>query len=237
MSKNIGSLIRSAADMPNPTRKDKFIRTYSKQTERKDKFHLKIVLTQCSYIRLPVWFVSTLVLLAALTVAGINENVLLLTSSLIPFVSGIAVWETFRSQIYGMSELEGATFFSVRGVIFTRMLGIGVVNVFLLIALSFICSINGEFGLIRSGVSLLIPYLITSIAGIEFERTSIGRKNVLGCLGISAVVSVLTLVFAENNFILPESYNALRYVFTVLLIAFECVEIIKTYRWEKLSWN
>lgn len=45
-----------------------------------------------------------------------------------------------------------------------------------------------------TGAMLTIPYLLSSITSMELERTTIGRKNVMGCIMVSAIISGIMIV-------------------------------------------
>ena len=127
MTKNLLQSMKELTPCPNPCRKDMFLRMYRKRTGSKKTEICEMIKSQFTYISAPIWITTFAALFIALWGAFTKHNVITGIAALMPFVSGFAVFESFRSRMYGMSELEGATLFSLRGVFFARTVCIGSV--------------------------------------------------------------------------------------------------------------
>ena len=237
MNSSIKKALSDAAPSPDHNRKDQFVRAYKRMYVRAQISTVDILRSQFGYIRMPVWLIS----LAALIVAilGIHEDreVVFAVSAIMPFVSGIAVFDFMRSGMYGMTELESVTIVSKRGMLFARFVCVGASHIALLTILVVIMGKQSGYGCLMTGVLLTIPYLISSIASMELERTALGRKNVMGCIVVSALVSGLIIALHNKREFFAEGYQVIWCLAAIALIIMECIEIRKSFRWEEYAWN
>ena len=237
MNSRIRRTLSEAASTPDYNRKDQFIRAYRRKYARTQISTIDIIRNQFGYIRMSVWLIS----LAALAVAiwGINEDseVVFAVSAIMPFVSGIAVFDFLKSGMYEMTELESVTYVSKRGILFARFICIGVAHIALLALLAFIVGKQSSYGCLMTGAMLTIPYLLSSITSMELERTTIGRKNAMGCIIVSAIISGIMIVLNNERWFFAEINQGVWYIAAIVLIIMECIEIKKTFRWEEYAWN
>lgn len=222
---------------PNPERKDEFIRKCRKYDiyEHPKTYHF--ICRQIAYIRIPVWIISFLALLISVWGIHGNQKMLYAISAVMPFISAIAVVETFRSKMYGMAEMESTTLISVRGILFARIFSIGISHIILLAVLTVIVSRYSGLGFFMTGAFLTIPYLISSVVCLELERISWGRKNVYISLAVSVIVSACMFVFQNQRYLLTETYKWIWYLTAVVLIILECRSLKKCFSWEDYAWN
>jgi hypothetical protein len=157
-----------------------------------------MLLQQVRYIRLSVWAIS----LAFIAFALIGSWMQLpetdeLIPVLMPFLAVVSVLENRRSKKFGMTELEMVTRFSLRSVIFARMIILGVA--FLLILVITAPVVATAFGgeIIVTAVHMLIPYLLTMIISLQVERSSLGRKLEYGSLSVAALIAV-SMIWMRN---------------------------------------
>lgn len=222
---------------PNSDRKDDFIRKCRKYNIYETPKTYRLICRQIAYIRKPVWLISFLALM--ISVWGIygNTEIVYAIAAIMPFVSGIAVIETFRSRMHGMTEMESVTLISMRGIIFARVFCIGISHILLLFTLTMIVSRYSELGFFMTGAFLTIPYLISSIVCFELERSLWGRKNVFISLVVSVIVSSGMLVLQNQRYLLTEQYKWIWYLTEVVLIFLECRSLKKCFYSEDFAWN
>lgn len=237
MNGSMKRALSNAAPSPDHHRKDQFIRDYRRKYAGAQISTVDIIKSQFGYIRMPVWLISLAALLVAIWGIQGDGKVIFVVSAMMPFVSGIALFDFLRSGMHGMTELECVTLVSKRGILFARLLCVGVVHVALLAALVAIVGRQSGYGTLLTGAMLTIPYLLSSIASLELERTTFGRKNVTSCIVVSAIVSGVIIVFQNQQVLFTEKYHSLWYLVAVLLIIMECIEIRKTFRWEEYAWS
>ena len=238
MNKDKLKLIRNAKVYPDPAGKDVFLRKYRKRAGAVHYSGWDMIRSQIGYIRMPVWIAS----LAALAVAVIglphDGNVIFAAAAMMPFVSGIAVLESFRAERFGLSEMEGVTLFSRRGILFARIVCVGTVHIALLLLITILIGTREGYGLAMTGSILTMPYLISSIVNMELERTEFGRKSALPGLGVAAIMSAAVLVIKEEEVIFQNNYFIFWYLLTAVLIVMELMEIRKTFHMEEnYAWN
>lgn len=236
MSK-INNELADATPSPDPIRKDHFIRIYRRKASAANLSMRSLLISQVTYISAPVWGITLIVLFLVLYAIHTDQDIIFLTSLLTPFVSGIAIFDSFRSQFYSLTEMESASLFSLRGIFFAKMICIGIVHIFFILLLSFIISPHTRFSCIKTGIIITMPYLLSSIICLKAERSVLGRKNPFICLEISALISALVFftkaISKEITYTLPELWFIL--FITLALLAGN--EIRKTLKWEEYLWN
>ncbi|WP_458458637.1 hypothetical protein [Pseudobutyrivibrio sp.] len=239
MSKNIREAMREVAPMLDSAKKDVFIRRYRKMSGRTELGVVDLLKSQMFYIRMSVWIISIAVLVIGILEINLNPNreSVFYIAALMPFVSAIAVFDSMRSRMYGMDELEGATRISGRGILFARLVCIGTVHLALLLALLIVVGTSSEYGFVITGAIITIPYLISSIACMILERTEIGRRNAFGCVLVSAVTAFMILAIKDEKVLFERNYRWIWLVLFVFFAALECIEIRKTFRLEEYEWN
>ncbi len=236
MSKMTNKLA-DASPAPDPIRKDHFIRTYRSKAGAANLSMRSLILSQINYISAPVWVTTLAVLFLVLYAVHTDQDIIFLTASLTPFVSGIAIFDSFRSQFYSMTEMESASLFSLRGIFFAKMICIGIVHIFFILMLSLIISPHTRFSYIKTGIIITMPYLLSSIICLKAERSILGRKNPFICLGISALISALVFftkaISKRITYTLPEFW----FILFITLAVLAGNEIRKTLKWEEYLWN
>lgn len=183
--------LRELWQVPAPRRRDAFLagRTLPAMS------HCAFVLTQAAYIRKRVWALSAAVFFA---VAGITaecqREVLGIVAAAMPFLALIAVQEQTRSAVYNMTELELATRFSTKSIMLARMGLLGSFHLALLFLLLPLLALYEQTGVWRTGVYLLVPYLMTTFLSMVCSRKVRGRETLYLCLGNAVLVGSLQAV-------------------------------------------
>ncbi len=198
--KQLKRILATAFEAPPPQRKQAFLRALPICYVN----HFSLVLTQAGYIRRSTWVLSAAVFAAALGAAHqAGTDGLWLAGALMPFAAMAAVTETGRSARHGMEELELSTRFGLKSVVLARMGIVGLVH-FLLLAL---LAALGQTRALRTGVYLLVPYLLTDALGLAAVRRVQGREGLYICgstavltAGASAALSMVRTVYAPESF-------------------------------------
>ena len=230
--------IRNGFTTPPPEKKDEFIRNIRGMKDQRDIKGFQVVMSQIAYIRKPVWIITLIVLLAGVLKLHSEEyQTITLVSALMPFVSGIAVLESFRSRIYKMNEMEGVTIFSIRGIMLARITAIGISHLILLIVMTIVVGGENGYGYMLTGAFLVIPYLLSAVISMEAERSFIGRRSSLLCIGISGIISILVFLVHSRPVIYTETFSPFWICLAAILILAEVFELRKTIRTEVYVWN
>lgn len=181
--------LRRAFAAPPPEGKPAFLDSLP----RRQVGRLAFVALQARYIRKWVWFLFAAVLAVGL-LAGrwAQQELLWWLSALTPFLATALTAELGRSAHYGMEELEMATRFSLRSVLLGRMAVLGLCG---LTALGLLLALlPNTAGLLRTGLHLLTPYLLSALLGLEIVRRFRGTEGFYGTLAAGVAVSALALL-------------------------------------------
>lgn len=238
MNNKLKRSIQKAFEPPKPNQKEKtrFLRTLPQPRISMFRF----ILVQATYMRKMTLVFSVLLLLPAVIGANyISENTLWIVSAFVPILGLLAVAEGNRSMMYGMSEFEMSTRFSLKSVVLARMSILGLINFAVIAILTPLCRIGNDFSLLQTGMYLLVPYLLTVNFSLWIARRVNGKETIYGCMCAAVIVSgINTGLHFVTDLIYQEIYTgwwlALS-VFLLIELAYEIHCTIK--RTEEYTWN
>lgn len=193
MDRELKNRLADAFHAPEPEKKESFI----KNLRPREIGIPEMIITQIPYIRFPIWLFSLLTAAVAMggAVLGMEDTEFLITV-LMPFNAAIAVFEAHRSRRYGMSELEMATRFSLRSVVFARLVILGIVSGIVLATASPVIAASFGRSTLLTAIRILIPYLITMMISLIIERSSLGRTHGYASFVIAgASLALMTWVY------------------------------------------
>lgn len=236
MKSDVKRILEMEFETPEPKRKTEFLNNI--EQPRISTF--SILLTQISYIRKRVWFVSALIMVCAImSIRYVGGDCVWAISAMMPFIALCAVIENARSKTYSMSELEMAARFSLKSITLARLGAIGFVHLLIFSVLVFVVDSKVFLSFLQVGIYLLVPYLLTAVLGLMAVRKMHGREVLYVCVSIAVMVSFLSLILRAN---IPQLYEEKYFiwwcVFTVYLIVKvgnECKMMI--FQTEELAWN
>ncbi len=217
---------------PEPKRKKAFLRTLPRQ----EASLWTMLLSQAAYIRKWVWAVSFLLFGSVVLLAQHMElECIWVLSAVMPFGALLIILEFARSTAYGMAELEMTSRFSLRTVLLARMSMLGATQLLGLIPAAMVSGVQ----LLKSGVYILVPYLLTAVLGMMAVRRLPGRENMFVCGSISAGVCVLGLI---SRLYVPELYGAEGFAWWLFIAVLLVPVLMKEYgktmnHLEELTWN
>lgn len=224
------------APMPNQREKARFLRMLPKAKISTWQF----ILAQLSYLRKWVLALSILLLFPALIGAYyISQDTLWVISSLIPFLGLLAVTESTRSAMYGMSEFELSTRFSLKCVVLARLSILGGMDMIVLCFLIPLCCACSKFSLLQTGIYLFVPYLLTVNLSLWLTRVFHTKEAVYGCAGVAIAVSVTNAgLHFMADFVYQASYMNRWMILFFLLIGKMIYELYYTMKQtEEYVWN
>lgn len=196
MNKTYRKLLQSAFDPPPPLHKNEFLRNLPSPPMSLTRF----LCSQIGYIRKRIWFLDAVVLAAALLFAPrLAESAIWTAAALVPLMAVSVIAESGRSQRFGMSELEMASRFSLRSVIFSRLVILGGANIFVFTALIFVVGSAAGTSFLQTGVYLLCPYFITTSLCLWATRHIHSADSIYVCLGIAIFMSAIPLLHQLLN--------------------------------------
>lgn len=225
-------LLRQMFSAPEPKRKRVFLRTLPRQKAGLWSF----LLSQTAYIRKWVWVISFLLFGSVVLLAQYMElECIWVLSAVMPFGALLLILEFARSTSYGMAELEMTSRFSLRTVLLARMSMLGAAQLLGLLPVAMVLGVQ----LLKSGVYILVPYLLTAVLGLMAMRRLPGRENMFVCGSISVGVCVLCPI---SRLYVPELYGAEGLVWWMFATVLLTVVLMKEYgktmnHLEDLTWN
>lgn len=174
------------APQPNQQEKVRFLRSLPQPSISMFRF----ILTQATYMR-KLTFVFSILLLFPAVIGAVNvaEHTLWIVSAFVPILGLLAVTESTRSMMYGMSEFEMSTRFSLKSVVLARMSILGLINFTIIAVLIPLCRIGNRFSLLQTGMYLIVPYLLTVNFSLWIARRVNGKETMYGCMCVAVIVS------------------------------------------------
>lgn len=204
--KKLKRALNEAYRVPAPVKKAAFL----KQHRRRELGRWELVAIQAGYIRWWIWAASLALFGAILWVACPQSQGLgaWYASALTPFLAVLVVVENGRSKVYQMEELELACRMAQHSVLLARMVILGLFHLALLAGLMPPLSVWGAAGMVRTGVYLLTPYLLTAAVGMELTRRVRGRECLLACAGAAVLVSGFGILLMNRRLLdgMPEYF-------------------------------
>ena len=224
MKQETKTYLQEAFAAPEPERKKDFLKSAVPVQISMFDF----VKTQISYIRKRVWVVSVLIFaLALMCVDCVGKESIWVISSLIPFIALCAVTESARSATYGMTELEMSARFSLKSVTLARMVSIGMLHLVILCVLIPVTGGTSYLPIFRTGIYLIVPYLLTSVLGLMVVRRLHDREIVYACMGCAVLVSLLCAY--TRNF-LSWVYGEKYFIWWCALVMYLLVKVYREYK-------
>ena len=238
MSNQLKRSIQKAFAAPQPNRQEKirFLRTLPRSRISMFRF----ILVQASYMRKMTLVFSVLLLLPAVIGANyISENTLWIVSAFVPILGLLAVAESTRSTMYGMSEFEMSARFSLKSVVLARMSILGLTNFAVIAVIAPLCRIGNDFSLLQTEMYLIVPYLLTVNFSLWLTRHINDKETIYVCMCVAAIVSgINTGLHFVTDLIYQEIYTGWWIALSVFLfigLAYEIHCTIK--RTEEYTWN
>lgn len=236
MNKKLKRALKKSFEAPIPTRKREFLRNIQQPPIHNFEF----VITQAAYIRKWVWGLSILIFFIAFAATWrINKNILWCISALMPLLALAVLTECGRAEFYGMAEFELSTRFSMKSVVLARLGIIGISTLILLCAVIPFIAVNSKITILKTGIYIICPYLLTAFLGFWAVRHIRGKESFYTCVGIAIGVSGANVIFPQMFSILYEEQYFIWWIATLVMLcigtANQCYEMIK--QTEELAWN
>ena len=253
-NQELKKILEKALSAPEPKKKAEFI----KSVEVPKLSILGFMLQQICYVRKMTWFISFFVSACAfLCVNYIGKDSVWVISSMMPVIALCAVTESARSKTYGMAELEQASRFSLKSVMFARM---GIMSfLHLIIFITLIPLVGKKMISMSTGISMLqivqenawnpegiyarisvylfVPYLLTSVLCLIAVRKMHGKELNYICMGIAVGVGFLNVLLKAN---IPGFYEEKKVIWWFVIAIYLGAVLWKEYgkvmyQWEEFA--
>lgn len=218
--------------------------------KRKEEFFQRLELPGISFwgfLRLQIpyigkWNWCVAVILFCLALEGgrwFKEEAVWAVGALTPFLAMAVAVESRRSVRYGMEELELSCRFSLKTVVFSRLLILGIGNLVILLILILTSTGMTSVNLAYTGTGILFPYLLTSFLDFSLMRKIHRQEGFYVCAAVTGMVSLGDLLFSVVLDLTPALFgrgNVLWGVGILLVLTVrEYLKIIK--QSEEYVWN
>ena len=238
MNNKLKRSIQKAFEPPKSNQQEKirFLRTLP--TTRVSMF--RFILVQASYMRKMTLVFSVLLLLPAVIGANyISENTVWIVSAFVPILGLLAVTEGNRSMMYGMSEFEMSTRFSLKSVVLARMSVLAVLDFIVLVCAFPLCCTGSRFSLLQRGLYLLMPYMLTVNISLWIIRHFQSREAIYVCMSVAVLVGGANVgLHFITDLIYQNAYIVWWFILSVLLLVGMAHEIYLTIKQtEEYTWN
>jgi len=236
MKSDVKKVLEMAFETPEPKRKTEFL----KNIEQPRISTFSILLTQISYIRKRVWFISAVIMACAImSIRYVGQDCIWAVSAMMPFIALCVVTENARSKTYGMSELEMASRFSFRSITLARLGAIGFVHLLIFSVLVFVVDSKVLLSFLQVGIYLLTPYLLTAVLGLMAVRKMHGKDVLYGCVSIAVMVSFLSMILRAN---IPQMYAEKYFIWWCVFAVYLMVKVgneckMMIFQTEEMAWN
>ena len=215
MKNELKDALNVAFYAPNPRNKQAFL----KKLRPREVGMIEMLFQQVRYIRVSVWVLSAAIIALAILGSWMSrEETGELIPVIMPLMAAVSILENNRSRKYGMSELEMVTRFSLRSVIFARMLILGLA-LLLMIAITspiLVMAFGGE--ILITAMHMLIPYLVTMTICLQVERSIWGRRLEYGTLAIAMLITALMVWIRNYDMALVNGYMEMVKNWGVLIV-------------------
>ncbi len=236
MNRELKKEIAKVFDAPTPSSKAQFIRSLPRPY-----ISTKVLIVrQIPFIKKSVWLLSILIFLPVIWAASFaSQNVVWIVSAFTPFLALLLITESTKSTIYGMNELEMATRFSLRSVVFAKMIILGVFNFAIFCIIIPICHIANSTSLLQTGVYLFVPYLLTMSINLYLVRHFRNKESIYMCMAVSVFVSGANMSLRYMaDFLFQTSYLIWWIMAALLLLGITAKELYYTFKkTEGILWN
>lgn len=236
MNKKLKRALKESFGAPAPVKKKEFLRSIQKPSISTFEF----VCTQAAYIRKWVWGLSAVIFVTAVIgFEWIDKNLLWCISSFMPLLALAFLSQCGRAEVYGMAEFELSTRFSMKSVVLARLGIIGISTLVLLCVVTLFIATNSKVTVLKTGVYIICPYLLTVFLGFWAVRNIHRKESFYFCTGIAMAVSCANIILPQLFSILYARQNFIWWLAALVILcigmANQCYKMIK--QTEELAWN
>lgn len=224
------------APQPNQQEKSRFIRALPQPRISLFRF----ILVQATYMRKMTYVFSILLLFpAVIGAANVAEHTLWIVSAFVPILGLLAVTESTRSTMYGMSEFEMSTRFSLKSVVLAKMSVLGALDFVILACTIPLCCKSSGFSLLQTGLYLLVPYMLTVNICLWIVRHFQSRETIYACMSVAVLVGGANVgLHYVRDLIYQNTYVVWWFILALILfvgVAHEMYLAMK--QTEEYTWN
>lgn len=178
--------LKLAYEAPEPEKRENFYGRFDDSYISMGRFFV----TQIPYIKKWSWIISTLVFAGGVFVSFFMKPwAVWMLSASAPILAITMLIENAKSSACNMEELECATRFSLKALLFARMTVMAVFHGIVMVALVPLCMFNIAVPVLTVSLYILVPYLLTVFAGAVVLRKVHVKDGTGICIGLPVLIS------------------------------------------------
>lgn len=237
MDRKIKIALKQYFTPPASQKRDKFINSISVP---KAKF-IEVFLSQIGFIRKRVWLMFIICVLFAFLYVNtieITGNIISTVSAILPLFVLCATSEIYKSCSCNMEEMELACKYNLFKITLMRLSVLGTIGfVMLLLFIAFVS--KNDFGFVRNGIYLAVPYLLTCYISLWAISKYHTKEMIFITSSVCSSVSLFTAFSGSSYYFI---YNIafihlwiFAFVVLCILFTYALIGFIKSQ--EELQWN
>ena len=233
--------LKKSFEPPEPLRKQDFLRNFNYPKASP----LEVFTVQAGYIPKYVWIVSVFPILLFLLLEYLAEfragsyDIIWYLSAFMPILAVLSVTETFRSEVYGMAELEMTAKYNLLQILLMRMGILGTLDLLLVFAVIPLVIRWGDVNFLQAAVYLLVPWECTCLLAFQVEKHRKEKGTILGNILCGVFVCMIEIFLGNHGEV---AYDGKR--FPIWIIVFFGLSVYLARQiwriWqemEELKWN
>ena len=201
MNSKMKTILKSAFNVPQPTRKEEFLNSLSYPKATTYEFFL----SQLWYIRKRFWCLS-LLLFVGMTIFSTQlkhgSEIICFISTVLPLLTLLTITEIGKSMSFHMGELEDSCRFNLSKITLIRLSIIGFFHFVILLLVLFIFKDNSQYGLLRYALYAVTPFLLSSYLSFWITNHFRTKDATYICGGVTIFISLLIFMLNSNHTVL-----------------------------------
>ena len=232
--KELKHMLKNAYELPESGGSQRFIKEHEKRSRQ-----LSDVIKNEFYYMGIKSILAGFILCGLFMAVALNgeENMMWITSSMLPVCSLIPLIPILRSGKYGMCELEAASRFSLKFIQLIRMFILGIFSSVVILGGSVLLRKIWICGMLDIVIYMLLPYFVSIWGSLFIARKWHGKESAIGVPFICIATGFLPTTIRElrNVHITPDYMYVILTVIIMVASVKECIEFINER--SDLSWN
>jgi len=232
--KEIKRMLKNAYELPESGASQRFIKEHEKRSRQLS-----------DVIKNEFYYMGIKSILAGFVLCGLfmavalkgDENMMWITSSMLPVCSLIPMIQILRSDRYGMCELEAASRFSLKFIRLIRMFILGIFSSVAILGGSVFLRKIWIYGMLDVVIYIIFPYFGCIWSCLFVARKWHGKASAIGIPFICIATGFLPTIIRElrNVHITPDYMYVILTVIIMVASVKECIAFINER--SDLSWN
>lgn len=213
-------------------------KTFIRKHEQRGMHIGEIMLLETKYLGLRSAGCGLALCLMLFLIAKIESvHSMWMLSSMLPICVLACITAIDKSERYGMGEFEATSRFSLRMIIATRMMILGIFSLVIITLGTVVIKSVFDIGLLQVLSCICLPYLLNIMGCLIVIRRWHASENIYGCCGVTFAACLIPYFIEKSEYLSSVSQGWMGAVMALVLIVtiIECILYFRES--ENLSWN